>query len=281
MISVIAQKVDIYPGDGKHPFARTGDVSFYHLKKAGARGVLIGHSEVGESAQVVNKKLKAAHEAGLQRNIVLLGEEWDDMGKQWGELNDEEKKRVTLVVKKKFLTLIEGVSNETISHTVFSYEPGWGVRGSGKSDVPPPQVEQIEAMAKMLRDTIKEIYNEKVGSGIRITYGGSMSPERADEIMPLQDIDGFILGSAGTKTEWVKQIGEKVKKSYEEKSYEVGLRKIRKPVLALNWKAYELEKPYEKFLEVLLPYMKEVDIYLAPPTTDLRLAAGLVDKKKE
>ena len=272
----IAQKVDIYPEDGKHPFARTGELSFYHLKNAGAKGILIGHSEAGESVEVVNKKLKAAHNAGLEGNIVLLGEEWDDMGKPWKELHDEEKKQVGEVVKKKFLAMIEGISEDIISHTVFSYEPGWGVKGSGKSDVPPPQVEQIEAMAKMLRDTIKEKYNETLSNSVRITYGGSMSPERAGEIMPLTDIDGFILGSVGTKTEWVQKIALEVKKSYE-----VRLRKIRKPVLVLNWKAYELEKPYEKFLEVLKPFSEEMDIYLAPAATDLKLLGSLVDKKKE
>ncbi|MBI3335291.1 MAG: triose-phosphate isomerase [Candidatus Portnoybacteria bacterium] len=261
MISVIAQKVDIYAGDGKHPFARTGDLSFYHLTKAGATGILVGHSEVGEGAEAVNKKLKAAHGAGLQNNIVLLGEEWNDMGKPWGELNDEEKKRVGEVVKKKFLTMIEGISGDIISHTVFSYEPGWGVRGSGKSDVPPPQVEQIEVMARMLRGTIKEKYNETVSNSARITYGGSMSPERANELMPLEDIDGFILGSAGTKTEWVKKIARAVKQ----------YKKDRTPVLALNWKAYELEESYEKFLEVLKPFEKEVDIYLAPAATELSI----------
>ncbi|MBI2675844.1 MAG: hypothetical protein HYX24_05265 [Candidatus Aenigmarchaeota archaeon] len=33
-IKLIAQKVDIFPSDGKHQFARTGQLAFHHLKAA-------------------------------------------------------------------------------------------------------------------------------------------------------------------------------------------------------------------------------------------------------
>lgn len=269
MLTLIAQEVNIYPDDGKHPFARTGEISFYHLRKAGAKGILVGHSEAGESIEEVNKKLKAAWDAGLQNNIVLLGECWEDLGKEWSELDDKERERVVKLIKEKLVTILEGIGREIVAKTIFSYEPGWGVRGSGNTDVPPPQTEQIEIMAAAMRKVIREKYNEEISSEVRIIYGGSMSPERGEEIAPLKNIEGFILGSAGTKTERAKQIAEITLK----------YRKERTPVLALNWKAYELEEPYEIFIEALKPFAGKMDVYLAPAATDIYFLNSILSDK--
>lgn len=260
MITLIAQKVDIFPGDGSHPHARTGQLSFFHLKRAGAKGILIGHSEAGESIEEVNKKLHAAFEAGLKKNIVLLGEEWKDLGKPWHELSEANRKHVKNIVEEKCLKAFEAIGEGMMMETVVSYEPGWGVKGSGKSDVPPPPPEQIEAMAETIRNVLVEKYGEETGGAVRIIYGGS-TQGREEEIMPVDNIDGFILGSAGTKTEWVKQISQAIIKH----------RKERTPVLALNWKAYELEEGYDTFLKLLKPFEKEIDIYIAPPATELNV----------
>ena len=42
-----------------------------------------------------------------------------------------------------------------------------------------------------------------------------------------------------------------------------------KTKLALNWKAYDLEEDYDSFLNVLKPLESEIDMYVAPPATDL------------
>lgn len=266
MITLIAQKVDIYEGDGKHPHARTGELGFFHLKHAGAQGVLLGHSEVGESPKIVNKKLKAAHAAGLTRHIVLLGESWEDLGKPWSELSEEQKSQAKAVVKEKLIAMFAEINEQIVADIVLAYEPGWGVRGSGKSDVPPPSPEQIQAMAMMMRAALQERYSETVAQSMRILYGGSMSPERATEIMPLPDIDGFILGSAGTTVANVNAIGQST----------IEGRKQRRPVLALNWKAYELGESYEQFIEAVKLFEEMCDIYIAPPATELRTLASSI-----
>lgn len=266
MIIPIAQTFDIYPEDGKHQFARTGALSIIHLKKAGAQGVLLGHSEVHENPEEVNKKLNTAWEGELRYEIVLLGEQWEDLGKPWSELHEEQKNHAKTVVKEKLIRILDGIDEHIVSDAVISYEPGWGVRGSGKSDVPPPQAEQIQAMAAMMRTCIQEKYSAELAQRIRIIYGGSMSPERAQELMLLADIDGFILGSAGTTTAWVKEITHAIHNN----------KKQRTSVLALNWKAYNLGESYEKFLEVIKPFEQEIDFYVAPPATDLAKLAQLL-----
>jgi len=260
-MKLIAQTVNIYPGDGKDPYARTGQLSFYHLKQAGASGVLLGHSELDETPSQVNQKLKAAAVMKMPDNIVLLGEQWEDLQKPWQELDEQGQQKVISVVKKELNEIIQDITPAIVSQVVFSYEPGWGVRGSGKADVVPPQPVQIQTMAKAMRETLKEKYGEDIAQNLRIIYGGSMSPERAGEIAPLDDVDGFILGSAGKTTDWAKKIAQALT---EEK-------KPRKPVLALNWKAYELQEPYQAFIDILRQYEPDLDIYLAPSATDLAL----------
>ncbi|MBI2675841.1 MAG: triose-phosphate isomerase [Candidatus Aenigmarchaeota archaeon] len=262
-IKLIAQKVDIFPSDGKHQFARTGQLAFHHLKAAGAAGVLICHSEHEEPFEIIPRKLIPAIDAGLEDNIVLFGEKWEDIGKPWSLLDGKQKLKIAEILKNRLREILKEIGEETALKTVFSYEPGWAVRGSGKADVHPPGPEQIGPMAAAMRKAFEEEYSEEAANKIRIIYGGSMSPERAKDIMPLEDIDGFILGSAGTKVVWVKLISEAIVQSSEKK------KTGRRPVLALNWKAYQLEEPYEEFLKIVRNYSDRIEFYLAPPATDL------------
>jgi len=178
MIKLIAQIVNIFPGDGKHPYARTGELGFWHLKKVGATGVILGHSEVNEPPEIVNKKLIAAFNEGLEDNVVLLGESWEELGKSWAQCSNSEKEKVKRLVKERFLKILENINKNIVRFTIFGYEPGWAVRGSGKENVPSPGVEQITASADLLRETISELYTEEIAQKIKIIYGGSSSPRK-------------------------------------------------------------------------------------------------------
>ena len=255
---LIAQNVNIYPGDGKSQFARTGEIGFYHLKRAGATGIILGHSEVKDSPETINSKWKSALECGLLNNIVLVGEDWEDLEKGWDSSNQEERERMKEKIKSKLEIILKDIDRETIKKTVFGYEPSWGTRGSGKSDVLPPQQNQIENMCRFIREIVKD-------DNVRIIYGGSSSPERTEEIMPSENVDGLILGSAGKTVDWTKRIGEGIQKAIKAKNSK------RKGVLVLNWKAYELEEPYSDFLKVINDLNGElIDVYLSPIATELK-----------
>ncbi|MFA5431801.1 MAG: triose-phosphate isomerase [Candidatus Paceibacterota bacterium] len=258
---LIAQNVNIYSGDGKNQFARTGELGFHHFKKVGVSGVILGHSEVKDNPEVVNKKWKSAIENSLFNNIVLIGEDWDDLEKGWDMSSEQEKKEMKDKLKNKLSIILDGISEEIIGKTVFGYEPSWGTRGSGKEDVLPPQPAQIENMCLFIREIIKDRYNKN----IRIIYGGSSSPERTEEIMPLNNVDGLILGSAGKTVDWVFKIGKEIVRNMEDKE------SLRKGILALNWKAYELEEPYINFLKIIKNFDGSlIDIYLSPVATELK-----------
>jgi len=267
---LIAQNVNIYPGDGKNQFARTGELGFYHLKKAGATGVILGHSEVKDAPEIVNKKWKSALENGMFNNIVLIGEDWEDLEKGWDRSGEQEINAMKEKLAEKLEIILEDIDPEIIEKTVFGYEPSWGTRGSGKEDVLPPQPNQIESMSSFIREFVKGKYNKD----LKIIYGGSSSPERTEEIMPSENVDGLILGSACKTVDWVSKIGEGIVKNMKMKN------NSRKGALALNWKAYELDEPYQDFLKAIdgLDY-DFIEVYISPVATDLVKIKELLNKQ--
>lgn len=265
---LVAQNVNIYSGDGKNQFARTGELGFYHIKKAGVTGVILGHSETKDEPEIVNKKWRSAIEYKLFNNIVLLGEDWEDLEKGWDKSSEQEINKMKDKFKIKFQTILDGIDKEIIEQTVFGYEPSWGTRGSGKEDVLPPQPPQIENMCSFMRKIIAENY----GKDVRIIYGGSSSPERTEEIMPSENVDGLILGSACKTAGWVRKIGEGIQKAMKNK------KPVRKGVLALNWKAYELEEPYSDFLSAVNGFDNNLlEVYFAPVATEIAEVRDLLD----
>ncbi|MFC1687946.1 triose-phosphate isomerase [Patescibacteria group bacterium] len=263
-IFLIGQNVTIYSEDGKNQFARTGETSLFHLKKAGATGIILGHSEVRDEPQIINAKWKAALDYDLHDNIVLVGEDWEDLEKGWKNSSQQEIDGMKKKLQQKFLTILEGIDKKHIMKTVFGYEPSWGTRGSGRQNVEPPQPDQIEAMCSFMRKALSGAYGDDIAQKTRIIYGGSSSPERTREIMPSANVDGLILGSACKTTDLVKSIGEGIVQATKEKKSQ------RKSVIACNWKAYELEEPYTEFIDVITSFDGSViDAYLSPVASDM------------
>jgi triosephosphate isomerase len=128
-------------------------------------------------------------------------------------------------------------------------------------------------MCQFTRDLIGENYSKEIAKNIRIIYGGSSSPERTEEIMPSENVDGLILGSAGKTVDWVQKIGEGIQMAVKNK------KSLRKGVLALNWKAYELEEPYSDFLKVINDFDNNlIEVYLSPIATELKELKDLLIK---
>ena len=105
--------------------AYTGEVSAEMLKDLGVKYVIIGHSErrqyFGETDIIVNKKVHAALEAGLQP-IICVGESLEQR-----EM-DVTMELITLQVK----SALAGVSAEKARKCVIAYEPIWAI-GTGKT----------------------------------------------------------------------------------------------------------------------------------------------------
>lgn len=161
--------------------AHTGDISAAMLADAGARFVIVGHSERRtdhkEDDALVRAKALAGLAAGLTP-IICVGE----------TRAEREAGRAAEVVS----TQIAGsVPDEAAGQeVVVAYEPVWAI-GTGLT----PTIEDIRAMHDGIREQLVGRFGA-AGQAIRILYGGSMKPSNAKEILAVPNVNGGLVGGA-------------------------------------------------------------------------------------
>ena len=164
--------------------AFTGEISAMMLRDLYARYVVLGHSErrtlYGETDAVVNKKVHAAHAAGLTP-ILCVGE----------TLAERDANRVEEVLETQLRGSLAGMSAEQISDTVIAYEPVWAI-GTGRVATP----EQAQSAHAFIRRTLARIADPATADKVRIQYGGSVKPDNARTLLSQPDIDGALVGGA-------------------------------------------------------------------------------------
>ncbi|MET0752348.1 MAG: triose-phosphate isomerase [Pyrinomonadaceae bacterium] len=169
--------------------ANTGEVSAEMIKDVGCAYVIIGHSErrqfYGESDAGVNKKTKAALEAGL-KSIVCVGE----------MLAEREAGKAEEVVKTQLVGALDGLTVSDMERIIIAYEPVWAI-GTVKTATP----EQAQEMHGFIRASVAETHGKETADAVRILYGGSVKPENIAELMNEADIDGALVGGASLEAE--------------------------------------------------------------------------------
>ncbi|MFL0356535.1 triose-phosphate isomerase [Erythrobacter sp. GH1-10] len=167
--------------------AHTGDISATMVADAGAKFVILGHSERrqnhGESDALIKQKTNAALAAGL-RIILCCGE---------SEKTREAGKAVNFVKKQLKASLPDfGDDTDLISEKLtVAYEPIWAI-GTGKTAT----VDDIAEMHAEIRTLLVSLYGEEQGGEVRILYGGSVKPENASEILGTPEVGGALVGGA-------------------------------------------------------------------------------------
>lgn len=172
--------------------AFTGDISPQMLLDVGADWVILGHSErrnvFGEDDQLIADKVAFALESGLGV-IACIGE----------KLEEREAGRTEEVVFQQTAAIAAKVTSW--DKVVLAYEPVWAI-GTGKT-ASPQQAQEVHAQ---LRNFLKEKVSEAVASSVRIIYGGSVTGGTCRELAKEADIDGFLVGGASLKPEFVQII---------------------------------------------------------------------------
>ncbi len=171
---------DCHPGeDGAH----TGDISAPMLADAGAKFVILGHSERrqdhGESNELVHQKAESALAAGM-RVIMCCGE--TDATRQSGKAEQF----VLDQLRASLPQIVDAGDRLTIA-----YEPIWAI-GTGNTAT----VEDIAAMHKAIRGLLVDLFGEEQGTEIRILYGGSVKPDNARELLGADEVGGALVGGA-------------------------------------------------------------------------------------
>jgi triosephosphate isomerase len=164
--------------------AHTGDIAAEMLADAGARLVIVGHSERRadhrEDDALVRAKAEAAWRADLMAILCV------------GETEAQRKGGQTLDVVSRQLagSVPEGATPERLT---IAYEPVWAI-GTGLT---PTQGDIAEVHAH-IRAALTTRFGEP-GGAIRILYGGSVKPDNAAEIFATSGVDGALVGGASLK----------------------------------------------------------------------------------
>ena len=166
--------------------AFTGELSAGLWLDAGARSVLVGHSErrqlFGESDAVIAAKAAAAAAAGLLP-VLCVGETLAEREAGSAET------RVAAQLDACAALFQQGCP------MIVAYEPVWAI-GTGKTASP----EDAQAMHAFVRDWICR-QNAQLAERILLLYGGSMKPENAAALLAQTDIDGGLVGGASLKAD--------------------------------------------------------------------------------
>ena len=167
--------------------AFTGEITAEMIRDAGAKYVIIGHSErrqyYNETDFTVNKKVHAALNAGLLP-IVCVGE----------SLEQRELGVTMELIAYQVKAALAGVPADKMRHVVIAYEPLWAI-GTGNTATSA----QAQEVCAAIRATLGKLYDLETAKTISILYGGSMNAGNAAELLAQPDIDGGLIGGASLK----------------------------------------------------------------------------------
>lgn len=164
--------------------AYTGEVSAQMIKSAGARYVIIGHSErrqyFKEDEKLINRKIKLA----LKNKLKVIH--------CVGETLEQRKQDLTQdIIASQLEWGLKGIKAKDLKNIIIAYEPVWAI-GTGKTATP-KQAQEVHAFLRMLFDVF---YTEGTGKKMSILYGGSVKPANAEGLLSQPDINGALVGGA-------------------------------------------------------------------------------------
>lgn len=169
--------------------AYTGEISGPMLRDLGCTYVILGHSErrtlFGESDEDIRRKVRAALMNEL-RPILCVGE----------SLAEREAGRTEAIVTGQLTAGLAALTAQEISTLTIAYEPVWAI-GTGRAAT----TEQAVAVHQAIRRCIATTWTQETAEGLRILYGGSVTPQNAESFLTESEIDGALVGGACLKTE--------------------------------------------------------------------------------
>ncbi|KAJ0979511.1 hypothetical protein J5N97_014985 [Dioscorea zingiberensis] len=179
--------------------AFTGEISAEMLVNLNIPWVILGHSErrqlLGESNEFIGDKVAYALAQGL-KVIACVGE----------TLEQRESGSTMDVVAAQTKAIADKIKDWT--NVVIAYEPVWAI-GTGKVATP-AQAQEVHAD---LRKWLQTNVSAEVAVSTRIIYGGSVTGASCKELAAQPDVDGFLVGGASLKPEFIDIIKSATVKS--------------------------------------------------------------------
>ena len=163
--------------------AFTGELSAPIARDAGARLILVGHSErrhvFGETDEQTGLKCGAVAGAGLTP-VLCVGE----------KLDERERGDAEAVVVRQLRAGFAHLQPAQIAAALVAYEPVWAI-GTGRTASPG----DASAMHAVVRRVLREVAGDRAAT-IPVLYGGSVSRGNVAELIAADDVDGVLVGGA-------------------------------------------------------------------------------------
>lgn len=165
--------------------AFTGEVSPKFLKEAGAKYVIIGHSErrtfLNETDAMVNNKVRAALKEGLVP-VICVGETFEE--RQEGNKD--------FIIMNQVAKAIKNIKMGKNDNLIIAYEPVW-VIGSGQAVA----TEEAEHTHRVIKQVLVDNFEiEQINEQTGIIYGGSVDQINIKGFLNMPNIDGVLVGGA-------------------------------------------------------------------------------------
>ena len=174
----------------------TGEITPFQIKNLRIKYVIIGHSErrqLGETDEMINKKVKAALKVGL-RVVLCVGE-------------NRNIRRKGIAAAKRFVGNqlkkdLSGIRRQKSGsrNLLIAYEPIWAISTSkgARADKPQDSAEIINH----IREFLATYYRLQA----TVLYGGSVNAKNAAAFLKQSEIDGALVGGASLNQKEFRKI---------------------------------------------------------------------------
>jgi triosephosphate isomerase len=167
--------------------AFTGEVSPTILKDSGCEYVILGHSErrrhLGETDEMVNKKLKAVLKVGLKPILCIGSTERGKKGRKEMEIH--------------LKGALAGMEKSEVMKIIFTYEPVWAISTTKGGEVATP--ENTKEGKVFIKEILAELFSEDVAREAKVIYGGSVDSQNVEGFIKAAEMDGVLIGAASLR----------------------------------------------------------------------------------
>jgi triosephosphate isomerase len=171
--------------------ALTGAISVPLVAQAGAKAVLVGHSErrhvFGETDEETRKKVAAVLAASLVP-VLCVGE----------TLVERDAGQTLAVVTRQLAGALGTLDGGTLERVTIAYEPVWAI-GTGRNATP----QDASAVHREIRTWL----TSRGAARARVLYGGSVNLKNIADLLAQRELDGVLVGGASLDPEaWAQLV---------------------------------------------------------------------------
>lgn len=188
-VTLAGQDISMFEGGSK-----TGEVPAEALKDAGATRVIIGHSErreMGDTRDDIVAKVKMALAYRLDV-ILCIGEKERDSGVEYLK-----------TIIDQVTSVFGAIDKKSHSSITIAYEPVWAINNKENKSL---DAHGLHSMVVFIRKLLLERYGETTSKGVAILYGGSVTPDNAQDILWNGEVQGLLIGRVSFEAESLAKV---------------------------------------------------------------------------